>query len=165
MVNYQKNKKFNGKFKNFSLLVIVLLTGCHMSKGIKTKAAINCDANTQKNTNPEVFYQQMIECINVGDDYKATLFYAKAGTLTWYQSLREPTEDNRLQHQNLAQKALGQLSENQIKLFSSTLEANLINLKSHENICSKIILPISTGDSDFSSELWRSAKHGYLHCT
>lgn len=143
----------------------VLISGCSLpkTKNYNTSLA-KCDNKDQVTKNPDLVYQKMLSCINDGNYSTATLFYAKAGTLTWYNSLKEPNETNRLYHQELAKNTIDQLSLAQKNHLSAMLEAIFSDSLTHEKICTEVTPPVTNTDNEFSSKLWLDAKRGYLHC-
>ncbi len=166
MVNYRKGLFKQDWSRNLVVIATLLLSACttHSDNAIKPSLE-KCEVGSKLSVNPQILYQQMVECITDKNYSTASLLYARAGTITWYYSLLEPTEDNRLRHQNLAKEALNQLSQSQKEQFSASLEANFSDTKSHENICSKVIIPFNERNNELSTKLWHTAKNGYLHCT
>jgi len=109
----------------------------------------------------------MLECINANNYQQAVLFYAKAGTLTWYYSLEEESESNRIRHKTLLSDALGSLNKNQKEKLTHALGNDLNILRKRDLLCARIVLPQTstvTTPGGFRQDYWDKAKKGYLHC-
>jgi hypothetical protein len=116
---------------------------------------------------PEVLYQQMTQCIKDENTQQATVLYAEAGTMTWYYSLVESSEANRIRHNGLLAESLGALNKSQKSRLSTSLEQNLNNSDAKARLCAQIIIPLiqtTRNDAPIHQQFWDMAKEGYLHC-
>ncbi|KAB7896245.1 hypothetical protein GA565_09745 [Rouxiella sp. S1S-2] len=171
MVNNKVNSNTKSIFSGLTFLLF-FSSGCTSTVSPSPATAIistqYCNSGIDSfDSNPENLYQDMLECINANNYQQAVLFYAKAGTLTWYYSLEEDSESNRIRHKTLLSDALGSLNKNQKEKLTHALGNNLNILRKRDLLCARIVLPQTstvTTPGGFRQDYWDKAKKGYLHC-
>jgi len=168
-------KNVNSKNKSIFKAVIFLLcfsSGCTSTVSPSPATSINSTPHcisgvTSLDGNPQNLYHAMLECVNANNYQQAVLLYAKAGTLTWYYSLKEDSESNRIRHKTLLSETLSSLNKSQKEKLTQALGDNLNMLTKRELLCSRIVSPqksTAINTESFRQDYWDKAKKGYLNC-